>query len=837
LKKALRIVTLGISLALAPAGSANALVWPDVPERIERALKAPDPMTRRAAAQELHTLGRGRGAPLVLQALSDTDVEVKVAAAQSAIRLRVPQATEAVLPWLGDREARLRIAACDVARALPSPRSVPQLARALGDTDASVRAAAADALGAQNSADAVAPLLGKLDDASPAVRIQIVRALAKLGDKRAVVPLVGKVQDSVVDVRQAVVRALGELGDARAGQALVLSLRDGVTEVRIEAVHALGRLHSQDTTDSVAPLAVDRNAALRQAALSALGRIGTRDSVRALVSALGLAEDAGGGFEHTPVRDALVTAGDAAVPELSALLEGTPTPQVATSAAWVLGELHAANEAKTIISAMRRGVLPTAAALHALAGAKTRDGVPIVLEFIGNSSPTVRAEAARAAAALLDPSRPDGRAVEPLAAALRNANLTPQERATLALLLGRTGAPRAATILVGLSNAKFPALKLAAVDALGTLGPAGADDALLEKLEDEDAAMRLHAAIALGDAGSAKAREALLAKLEAGEEVDRAASLTALGGIMARVPTEGAMRRLARALELAAGPERDALLSALGRSRAPGTVAVLDGVAHGVDADDRRAVAALLPLHPRASAEPIARRALRDADASVRAQAAWAMGTLGDANDATGLAALTALANGQDVDTAVNAVGAIGRMAARAHAPQVAERTLCPFLRDGRAYVRTNALAGLAALGARCGDGASERGILEGDTNELARAAAAAVIQRGTRPSAGDESSLEHCAQTDRSGSVAERCRRKVRREPDGARASGEADHSVEVYVVPDGGNTPRPRASYALAFSDGFLRAGMADRRGGIFEPHAPAGDVTLERPSAQAR
>jgi len=824
------VVTTSLVLALlGHAPPASAVVWPDVPERVARALTAQDAATRRMAAQELSTLGRARGTPLVLQALGDPDVEVKLAAAQSAVRLRVVPATLAVLPWLGDRDARLRIAACEVARALPDARTILQLARGLGDADAAVRAAAADALGAQASPDAVAPLLGRLDDASPQVRVQIARALARLGDKRAVVPLVGKVQDSVVEVRQAVVRALGELGDARASQALILTLRDNTNEVRIEALHALGRLRAPEAVETIAPFATDRNPALRQAALAALGRIGTRDAMRALIGTLGVADDAGGGLERTPARQALAAAGQPAIPELSALLKGNPSAHVATSAAWVLGDLHATGEAATLVSAMRRGVLPSAAALHALAGAGTRDSVPVVLEFVGAASPVVRSETARAAKALLDPSKPDGRAVEPLAAALRNVNLTLDERAALASLLGRTGAPRAAPILVSLANAKFPALRLAAIDALGTLGPADADEALLEKLNDTDATVRLHAAIALGDAGKEKAREALLSKMDAGEELDRAAVLTALGGILARVPSENAIGRLSHALELAAGPERDALLLAIGRSNFPAGVRALGTLLRADDADDRRTVATVLPVQARASAEPLARGLLRDADASVRAQAAWAMGALGDGADKAGVDALSAAIASNDLDTAVNATAAVGRIAARTRAPQLAVRVLCPLLRDARTYVRVNALAGLAASGTRCGDGGVERTLLADDSNDLVRATAAAVLWR--KPAAADTAALERCAQGDRSGTVAQQCRAAS------PGASSGSTHAVDVYVVPDTSPTPRPRAPYALHFEGSYLRVGIADRRGACFEPLAPEGELSLERPSAQAR
>ena len=56
--------------------------------------------------------------------------------------------------------------------------------------------------------------------------------------------------------------------------------------------------------------------------------------------------------------------------------------------------------------------------------------------------------------------------------------------------------------------------------------------------------------------------------------------------------------------------------------------------------------------------------------------------------------------------------------------------------------------------------------------------------------------------------------------------------HAALVYVVPDGSDAPRPSASYAMLFADGMLRAGTTDRRGAVFEPLAPEGEVALRRP-----
>jgi hypothetical protein len=215
---------------------------------------------------------------------------------------------------------------------------------------------------------------------------------------------------------------------------------------------------------------------------------------------------------------------------------------------------------------------------------------------------------------------------------------------------------------------------------------------------------------------------------------------------------------------------------------------------------------------------------LSDADATVRAQAGWALGTLGDGSD---MPRLTAAAQAQDADAAVDATAAIGRIAARLHVPDVAARALCPLAGDARPYVRANALAGLALAGARCGDGAGERVALADDPSEDVRAAAALLLSRAPTPD--DVRALDRCARTDPSGAVAARCRSRA---PPAART-----HPALVYVVGEGATGPRPAAAYAMLLADGTIRAGTTDRRGAVFDPAAPEGEVTLRRPSAMTK
>jgi HEAT repeat protein len=809
-----------VSLSLGLAASASGFTWPDAVDRAARDLSSPDSGVRRAAAEKLQILAPAAAAPLVVRALSDADVEVRVLAAHAAIAKRVAEAAHLVLPWLGEREARLRATACEVIGALPDPEAVTLLARALGDAETSVRAAAAAALGEQASSLALTPLLGKLDDASPAVRTEVVRALARLGAPRSVIPLVGKAEDAVPEVRKEVARALGELGDPRAAPALVLQLRDGSSEVKAAALAALGQLRAESAADAIAPLASDRSPLLRRVAIEALGRIGTVDAVRSLAGLLGTGDDATAGLEASSLREALVSAGAAAVAPLEALLSGSSSPAISTSAAWVLGELRATAAVPDIVRAMRRGTLPVTGALRSLSSMGSPEAIAVVLEFVDDPSSATRREAIGAAASLLDPAHPDGRAVEPLSAALRDPALTPSERAHVAALLGRTGALRAAPTLEALLSAKDLELRLAAIDALGALGPAGVDGPLLDAIEDPDPSIRLHAAVALGRGGGIAGRDVLVGRLQKDSEIDRAATLIALGGVMSRVPSEASVVALRRDLSLSEGPARDALILAIGRADIPPAVAVLEQQARSPNADDRRAVAAVLAAR-RVTPQSMEMLGtlLADQDPSVRSEAAW---TLGEVGSVASLAQLKNAIASPDLGPATNATAAMGRVFARAHASASALLELCPLLRDARSQVRANAAAGLALLAVRCGDGAVERSLLERDVAPVRIAAARAVVQRPL--GAEDARALDRCKTNDPSGRVARHCRSETA-------STSSSFEPVEFFIEDDLGVAPRPGAPYVAEFADGLLRAGRADRRGAAFDAGAPHGDVSLLR------
>lgn len=824
--------------AFAPAAQAS--LWPDVPDRLAADLASPDVARRRAAAGEIATVPTADAIKFLEVALVDPDLDVRLAASAAAEKRGISEVADRVVPWLTDPDARLREGACAYFAAVPQPRYVKVIARALGDADSKVRLAAVRALGASGASEAVAPLLARMDDSNSKVRLAVARALGKLGDKRAVTPLVSKVQDEAAEVRQAVVRALGDLGDARAAPALVIALRDSAIEVEIEALASLGRLRAGDAVPSIAPLAVETgkrgaNENVRRAALSALGRIATPAAVDAIIKTFGLFEDAGAGVRTSPARDAAISAGATAAPPLLAVLrEGSgATAATAASAAYALAHLHAAGGGEAIARGIRRGDVPMAVGLFALGVAGDAGQLPPCLEQVAAPDRLVREQALKAAARLLDPERPDGRAVEPLLASLQLAQ-TAEDRAEIATLLGRTGAERVAPVLIGLTTSKDERLRTAAVDALGTLRAASGGPALAKLLEDPAPTVRFHAAIALSRAGGPDVTPVVLAKLTTALEADRLAIVIALGGLLERNATPALVDSAKKLAVAGLGPERDLLVVALGRAKGDAPLAALKEVLAGAaaDADTRRAVATALGargVDPAAAAllAPLA----ADADPSVRAQAAWSLGAVGGAGD---VKTAEKLVDDGAMSVSANAIAALARLALRASAAP-APALVCKALGDERPYVRANALAGLALLAqagrpALCGDGAAARRLLSDDPNEAVRAAAAR-LGAASLPGAAAEAppwrvALERCVLADPAGAVAAACREALR--PPTAAPAG-SPQTLVVFVSPDDGGAPIARAAYAIERPDGLLHTGNCDRRGAVVELGLPRGPLRL--------
>jgi len=388
--------------------------------------------------------------------------------------------------------------------------------------------------------------------------------------------------------------------------------------------------------------------------------------------------------------------------------------------------------------------------------------------------------------------------------------------------------------LLPLVKSKGLGLRVAAIDALGDMGPAGQDAPLLDALDDENAGVRLHAALALAVSAGQASVGVLLERLTQAAAEDRMAIGVALSGALSR-STDASAKQVERVLFETGGGVRDALVEGLGRM--PGAAAgnLIAALARRrPDVADRRKIAEALAGHPEQFA--ILRDLLRDPDASVRAEAIWSAGYLSKgAEAATALGrALELIADG-DLDVAANAAAASALLGKTAAATDPAAKSravaaLCKATGDFRSYVRANALAGLNLLAARCDDGGLERRLLSQDPSEMVRQAAARLILRvpSTDRAKGDARALSRCVADDKSGLVANACRI--------AFSIPSESSPTLVFVVPDGKTSPTPLAAYSFLRADGLIRSGLADRRGAIFERACPRGEFRLVVPGALA-
>lgn len=799
---------------LAWSGPGHAAIWPSAAARAEVELGSSDAGTRLAVVAKLAELPRASARRLLLRALDDTDPQVASSALELLLRLETPNVTERVVPWLSGSDKRLRLSAALSLAVAPSPNAVPALGRALGDSDAEVRAAAAAALGASRSEAAVLPLLGHLDDSVPEVREAVAHALGALGDARAVLPLIGKIEDPRPPVRSAVARALGSLRDPRSGSALLLALRDSDRGVVVAVVRALGALGEPS---AVAPLGSllsgTPDPETRRALLLSLGRIGSAEAGQALIKALAFDEP---GRERDAVLSALALSPGSFTEALRACLDAAATPRVAEGCALGLAEVRDGASAARVRAALDRGQLAAHVGLAVLGRLSDARALSAALERLTVPDAETRSAALDAAEMLLSPKDADGRAVEPLARALTARAVSRAERLRLVGLLGRTGSERALPSLLPLLQSRTdPELAESAAAALGYVPGAASARALLAALLQEDARIKRAAARSIRQSGSPSLLGPLLTLLERGGRRDRELSYLALPGPLSRSSDDALVARAAKLLTATRGSERDELLEALSVSSRPAARAALLAQARSSDYADRAKLAELLSARPDVAALVAL---ARDADPRVRRNAVWSLGFVSVEAAAAARAALTQALRDRDPAVIGNAAVALGRLGS--HDGSVAASLCGAPLNDARASVREQALRGLALARGECVSGKPQQ-LLAGDPRARVRRAAAEVLKRGgAAPS--NKRLLQRCEESDTHAVVAEACAAPP------TPATREAE-PLTLLIVPSEGAEPAPGAAFSLLFSDGGLRLGSADRRGGVHEPRAPQGGVEL--------
>ncbi len=539
-------------------------------------------------------------------------------------------ALEALLQGLHDESWRVRRAAAEALQRLPAAEEVARrLVLVLGERgETGARNAAAEALVGLGDV-AVAPLVRLLGHVDPDQRKFAADILGHLGRRAAEGALIGALEDPDVNVRVSVVEALGRVGSEAGARAMERLLRETDPLLRLAVLESLVQLQWPPPMPVVVPLL--NEPWLRRSAYRVLGLIPQVAATEIISRGLG--------SEVRSVREA------------------------------ALGALG-----------MQASVADTA--LRARIDAEARAALkrlPDAVEFVARAfeadEMSIRAGALVAAGALREPSL--GVMV---AEAAREDRLLREVIRTLSRL-----GPEAGRELLGrMAELSLPARAAAAQSLLEMVDPSyvPALSALLEWAEDD---LRAVAVKALGRTQSSEAVAPLVALLDepalAGAAVRalgvlsggcREAVLQALEEVMERQPTPAAVAAYAYAGGMAALPT----LRRLARSAEPLLRAA--------------ALDAAVEVDPAVGLE-LARGALVDEAAPVRAAGARTVGRVGDAS--AGALLKRAL---QDEDMAVRlaAVEALGECGAAARIPELEDLVRHP---DGALAGR--AVRALARMG------------------------------------------------------------------------------------------------------------------------------------------
>jgi serine/threonine-protein kinase len=307
---------------------------PDVAHAVQRQLKDPNKLVRKAALSALAKMDGKIDIGPVCEMMRDVDMEIQHKAVDVVIRARDPDTMKYLLEVLKDENENARRAAVEVLNELGTSRDVKYLLNAIKDDDWWVRTRAADALGKIGGArvvDAVLELIRDEDEDVRRAAIEIlnqtkderaidhliaatkdkdwwvseraVDALAEIGSKRAVPALLELLNSQNTRAIPSIARALGKLGDSRVIDPLLQFLDRPEKEIKVEVIGALAKLADDRRADSVrgqiqAVASGSQDLTVSQAALRAVEDIDLRFSSTAVAAQSAAAAQAAGVVVH-----------------------------------------------------------------------------------------------------------------------------------------------------------------------------------------------------------------------------------------------------------------------------------------------------------------------------------------------------------------------------------------------------------------------------------------------------------------------------------------------------------------------------------------------------------
>ncbi len=574
---------------------------------------------RARAATALGALGEVRAVPLLLARMRDPreDDDVKLVCAEALGRIRDPSVIPTLAQELGsvDEWASPRLA--QVLTSFGKLAVSPLLVTLQTSNNLNASIWAAQVLGKLADTRAVTPLLARLHDRSERMRMSAAIALGDLQDRRALQPLIDVIlRDPIAAVRAQAASALGRIGDSEALPLLVIALGDPEYWMRFRALEAIEVLKPEDPTPLEAALN-DPNAEVRRRAAFALDRLGFLEQhFEALESTD--PEIAFGG------REQLILVGRAGLSERLIRQIDADKPSVRAHIATILGAVGAPEHTTSLVGLLGDAELKVkCAAIRALGDLRTHGTAFHLVPHLSHNDPAVRDAAVDAL------MKYPGEELESLRGQI--ISLLHEESDEI-----RVGAARVLAVvpnesvdkaLIGALKQRYVEVRFHAAQALAARRCVAAVDALAECLDDVSPKTRLAATDALGSLGTDGAVQHLLNAIGKADTAMRDSICNTLAG--------RGFDMIQPALDvMLASEEVEARLGAiwtLGKTRDARAVGLLRLLLE--EADERLRSSAAGALGKIENSEP-ARHALvkscKDPSPRVRAASVNALGRIGD---------------------------------------------------------------------------------------------------------------------------------------------------------------------------------------------------------------
>jgi len=133
---------------------------------------------------------------------------------------------------------------------------------------------------------AIRLLQAALKRRDPALRTRSIRVLEKIKDTQSLDVFIQALNDSSPEVRAAAAKALGKVGDTQSVRSLIISLTDADSDVSVQAANSLGLLGSAAAVDPLINLYSIGNEHQRRAGINALKKLMDERSKHVFLHAL-----------------------------------------------------------------------------------------------------------------------------------------------------------------------------------------------------------------------------------------------------------------------------------------------------------------------------------------------------------------------------------------------------------------------------------------------------------------------------------------------------------------------------------------------------------------------